>query len=72
MLDTPRIVQYEFRSDATKFEPDLTCLATVRARSVHIHVPYNVHNFYFDLTCNVIGDLEVNEIRFCSTVLAGL
>ena len=62
-------VQYEFRSDVTEFEPDLTCLATVRAQSVH--APY-VNNFDFDLTCGVIGDLEVTEIRFCSTVLAGL
>ena len=35
------------------------------------HTPY-VNNFDFDLTCDVIGDLEVNEIRFRSTVLAGL
>ena len=33
--------------------------------------PY-VNNFYFDLTCDVIGDLEVNKVRFRSTVLAGL
>ena len=26
------------------------------------HAPY-VNNFEFDLTCDVIGDLEVNEIR---------
>ena len=54
----------------TKFEPDLACLATVRAQSVNmLHI---VNNFDFDLTCDVIGDLEVNEIRFRSTVLAGL
>ena len=35
------------------------------------HAPY-VNNFDFDLTCDVIGDLEVNEIRFHSTVLTGL
>ena len=35
------------------------------------HAPY-VNNFDFDLTCDVIGDHEVNEIRFRSTVLAGL
>ena len=29
-------VQYGFRSDVTKFEPDLTCLATVRAPSVNM------------------------------------
>ena len=56
-------VQYEFISDVTKFEPDLTCLATVRAQSVNMpHGPY-VNDFDFDLTCDVIGDLEVNEIR---------
>ena len=27
------------------------------------HGPY-VNNFDFDLTCDVIGDLEVNEIMF--------
>ena len=32
----------------------------------------NVANFYFDLTCDVNGDLEVNKIRFCSTVFPGL
>ena len=33
MRDTPK---YGFRSDVTKFEPDLTCLATVRAQSVNM------------------------------------
>ena len=28
--------QYEFRSDVAKFEPDLICLATVRAQSVNM------------------------------------
>ena len=33
-------VQYEFESDVTTFEPDLTCLATVRAQSVNmLHMP---------------------------------
>ena len=62
-------VQYEFISDVTKFESDLTCLATVRVQSVNM---LHVNNFYFDLTCDVIGDLEVNEIRLRSTALAGL
>ena len=35
------------------------------------HAPY-INNFEFDLTCDVIGDLEVNKIRFRSTVLPGL
>ena len=28
--------------------------------------------FYFDLTCDVIGDSEVNNIEFPPTTLAGL
>ena len=32
----------------------------------------NVDIFYFDLTCYVIGDSEVNEIKFRSTTFAGL
>ena len=43
-------VQYGFRSDVTKFEPDLTCLATVRAQSVNIHM---FNNFGFDLTADL-------------------
>ena len=35
------------------------------------HVP-NVDVFYFDLTCDIVGDHEVNKIKFCSTTLAGL
>ena len=35
------------------------------------HVP-NVDIFYFDLTCDVISDTEVNKIRFRSTTLAEL
>ena len=58
-------VQYQLRSYVTKFEPDLTCLATVRALSVNM---LHVYNFDFDLTGGVIVDLEVNEIRFRSTV----
>ena len=60
----------------TKFESGLTCLVTVRAQSVNmLHIRLKttcVNNFDFDLTCDVIGDLEVNEIRFRLTVLAGL
>ena len=32
----------------------------------------NVDIFYFDPPCDVIGDPEVNKIKFCSTTLAGL
>ena len=32
----------------------------------------NIDNVYFDLTCDVIGDLEFSEIRFRSTVFPGL
>ena len=64
-------VQCGFRSDVTKFEPELTCLATVRAHSVNMIHRY-VNNFDFDLTCDGIGDIEVNEIMFRSTVLARL
>ena len=58
-------VYYGFISEVTKFEPDLTCLATVRGgeSSMCKHAPY-VNNFDFDLTYDVIGRLEVNEIRF--------
>ena len=35
------------------------------------HAPY-VNNFDFDLTCDVIDDIEVNELRFRSTVFAVL
>ena len=63
-------VQYGFISNVTKFELDLTYLPTFRAQSVPKHAPY-VNNFDFDLTFDVIGDLDVNEIGFWSTVLAG-
>ena len=35
------------------------------------HVP-NVDIFYFNLTCDVIGDPEVNKIKVRSTTLKGL
>ena len=34
--------------------------------------PWTVKHFIFDLTCDVIGDPEVNEIWFPSTNLTGL
>ena len=64
-----KYIQYLIRSDVATFEPDLTCLATVIAQSINM---LHVNNFDFDLTCDVIGDFEVNEIKFRSTVLAGL
>ena len=33
---------------------------------------FQISIFYFDLTCDVIDDPEVNKIRFRSTTLAGL
>ena len=32
----------------------------------------NGEEFYLDLTCDVISDLEVNEMSFPSTVFTGL
>ena len=54
----------------TKFEPDLKLFSDRQSPKCK-YAPY-VNNFDFGLTCDVIGDLEVNEIRLRSTLLAGL
>ena len=70
MLDTPRV-----RSIWNKKWCDhiwaWSDVFTDRQSPKWKHAPY-VNNFEFDLTCDVIGDLEVNNNRFRSTVLAGL
>ena len=57
-------------SDVTENEPNLDLFSDRQSPKCR-HGSY-VNNFDFDLTCDVIGVLEVNEIRFRSTVLAGL
>ena len=47
-------------------------LLGVIAHSLELEDPWTVKHFIFDLTCDVIGDPEVSEIRFSSTNLRGL
>ena len=48
----------------TNIELDLVKIVAARAENVSI---LHVNNFDFNLTCDVIGDLEVNKIRFRSS-----
>ena len=52
----------------TKIHPDLARLAAARAENLDmLNMP-----IILTLTCDVIGDLEINKIRFRSTVFPGL
>ena len=69
MLDTLEYVQNGFKSDDQIWAR--SDLLSDRQTPMCKHAPY-ANNFDFDLAYDVVGDLEVNEIRLRSTVLAGL
>ena len=54
--------------------PNLIRLAASRVLCVHMSEFYvsNVNIFHIDLTCDVISDSEVNEIRFRPSNFPGL
>ena len=62
--------QYNVESRWAKIESIPNSLTAASHRSMNSC--HKCRYFYFNLTCDVIGDFEVNKIRICSTNLAEL
>ena len=63
---------YVVESILAKTESVLSYLTVACRQCVNTEHAPNIDIFYFDLDCDVIGEPEVNKIRFSSTTLAGL